>query len=128
MTKQEAFDKVLTTIRQRGYTRARNTNNKCVMCTPSGLQCAVGILGEAAPNTGAPDVWATAVAKLPDALHDAEKVSFLYDLQHCHDCTSSDSSFEAAMRETAEEHGLRYLAPQAELLRTSCREGGPFPS
>lgn len=107
--RQEMFDKVLTTIRQRGYTRAADQTGICQLCTKEGIQCALGILVDASPGSN----W-EARGRLDELFLDERcnnywgKFASQLRAAHNRSLAVSRETFERHMGDIAEAWGLHY--------------------
>jgi len=101
MTKQEAFDKVLTHLRKQGK-QAKDDKGDCMYRAPDGSMCAAGCL---IPD----DVYkADMEGELVDALglFEPELEGLVADMQEIHDDYWDE--FEYEMCALAKDHGLEY--------------------
>ena len=120
MPYQEMFDKVLTKIRERGYTQALTEYEGCTRCTfcnSSGVQCSLGILVDAKLDDKREDyadrMW-DGVWKAVFSLFEVEEYKglppFAVDLREAHNYSLSfgPGAFELRMGRIAEVYNLVY--------------------
>lgn len=112
MTTQEAFDKVLTEIRGRGYKAAMSPDGmSCVNVDMDGMRCAVALLAANVDNLTPPD---------DEVMKETEcSQTFIHALRRAHDfCLGKKKSpwhWECGMRDIAKQESLVYTPPTEPL-------------
>ena len=112
MTTQEAFDKVLTEIRGRGYKAAMSPDGLgCVNVDMDGMRCAVALLASSVDNLTLPDYEVMKETGCSQTL--------IHALRGAHDFSlgkqKSPWAWECQMRDIAKKEDLVYTPPMEPL-------------